>query len=42
MREKPVCVTLGWDGLPTLQFSDGTIFSKDVELILYSEYYPDG
>ncbi len=41
-KEKPVSVTLGWDCLPTLQFSDGKIYPKIIELMMYSDYYPNG
>lgn len=41
-KDKPIGVTMDWGGNPTLAFSDGCIYPKQVEQILYKEYYPNG
>lgn len=41
-KDKPVGVTIDRGGNPTLLFSDGCVYNKVVEQILYNEYYPDG
>ena len=39
---KVIGVTLGWDGRPTTVMENGKVFSRYVEDICRSDYYPDG
>lgn len=41
-KDKPIGVTTDWLGNPNLLFSDGCTYQKEVEQILYKEYYPTG
>lgn len=39
--DKPIGVTLNYNGKPTLVFPDGRILFKNADRILYPEYYPN-